>query len=135
MDAQPLVLLIEPHAAQHRHADLLEKAGFRSVSVLAQNLDVGRVLEQRPAVIAAELDGAANVTLDLAKRLRQDRHTRFIPVVIYGHELRPQDIENAARAGALWLQIEPGDGARLVAAVRGLVAASRDNDTASLKDG
>ena len=135
MDAQPLVLLIEPQAPQHRHADALAKAGFRPVSVLAENLDVGRVLEQRPAVIAAELDGSANVTLDLAKRLRQDRHTRYTPVVIYGHELRAQDIENAARAGALWLQIEPGDGARLVAAVRGLVAASRNNDTPPLNDG
>jgi hypothetical protein len=51
----------------------------------------------------------------------------LIPIVIYGHQLRPQDIEDAARVGALWLHIEPADGARLVAAVRGLFAASHQD--------
>jgi CheY-like chemotaxis protein len=124
MAEQPLVLLIEPQVARHRHAAALEKAGFRSASVLADHVDIDRVLDQRPAVIAAELDGSAAGTLELARRLRQNPRTRLIPLVIYGHDLRPQHIEDAARAGALWLQLEPSDGARLVAAVRGVVAAS-----------
>jgi hypothetical protein len=36
----------------------------------------------------------------------------------------PRDIEEAACAGALWLQLEPSDGARLVAAVKGLISAT-----------
>jgi CheY-like chemotaxis protein len=96
------------------------------VSVSTEKVDVARILEQGPAIVAAELDGSgAGRTLNLARRFRQDLRARPIPFIIYGHQLRPQDIEDAARAGALWLQIEPTDGARLAAAVRGLIAASR----------
>jgi CheY-like chemotaxis protein len=96
-------------------------------SVQTEEVEVARVLEQRPAVIAADHDSAGLVTtLDLARRLRQNQEARLIPFVIYGHHLHPQDIEDATRVGALCLQVEPTDGARLVAAVRGLLAASRN---------
>ena len=102
------------------------RAGYGLSSVAAEDMDIAHVLQQRPAVIAAELDHSGLVgTLNLAKRFRENTQGRLIPFIIYGHELRPQDIEDAARAGALWLQIEPTDGARLVAAVRGLIAATR----------
>lgn len=90
-----------------------------------EDLDIGRVIEQAPAVVAAELDGDACTTLGLARRFRQNPDARLIPFIIYGHELRPRDIEEAARAGALWLQMEATDGPRLIAALRGLIAASR----------
>ena len=123
-----LVLLIEPRGAQNeRHADYLTRAGYRVSSVATDHVDIDQVLQQRPAVVAAELDHSGLVgTLNLAKRFRENSQARPIPFIIYGHALRPQDIENAARAGALWLQLEPADGARLVAAVRGLIAASRE---------
>ncbi len=129
MPDQPLVLLVEPNGGQHQHTELLERAGFRVASVATEKIDVARLVEQGPAVVAAELDGSGSATtLNLARRFRQDQRARPIPFVIYGHHLRPQDIEDAARAGALWLQLEPTDGARLVAAVRGLIAAShKDN--------
>lgn len=43
------------------------------------------------------------------------------------HDARCQchDIETAVRVGALWLQLEPSDGARLLAAARGLISAAR----------
>lgn len=91
----------------------------------SENLDIGRVLEQAPAVVAAELKGDGSTTLSLARRFRQTPEARLIPFIIYGHELRARDIQEAARAGALWLQMETTDGARLIAAVRGLIAASR----------
>jgi CheY-like chemotaxis protein len=126
MAVQPLVLLIEHESGRHPHTELLAHAGFRVASVATEKVDVAGVLEQRPAVVAAELDGSGSATtLSLAKRFRQDPRARPIPFIIYGHHLRPQDIEDAARAGALWLQLEPTDGARLVAAVRGLIAASQ----------
>lgn len=126
MPDQPLVLLIEPADARYHHADALASAGFRSQRVAAADMDIARLQSLRPAVIAAERDGG--IPLELVKRLRQDPRTRLIPFIIYGHHLRPEDIENAARSGALWLQLEPNDGARLVAAVRGLIAASRHED-------
>ena len=128
MTPKPLVLLVEPTDARNQqHSESLARAGFRVSSVQTEEVEVARVLEQRPAVIAADLDSAGLVmTRDLARRLRQDREARLIPFVIYGHHLHPQDIEDAARAGALWLQLEPTDGSRLVAAARGLLAASRN---------
>ena len=128
MPPHPLVLLVEPTDARNRHhCESLTQAGFRVSSVQADAVEVARVLQQRPAVVAAELDGSGlKTTLSLAKRFRQNPEARLIPFIIYGHHLRPQDIEDAARAGALWLQLEPTDGARLVAAVRGLLAACRN---------
>jgi CheY-like chemotaxis protein len=126
MADRPLILLVEPQVAKHRHADELRNAGFRTLSVPVAEADVDCVVAHRPAVIAAELDGSAagGGTLEFARRLREQRETQLIPLVIYGHELSHQDIESTARVGALWLQLEPNDGARFVAAVRGLIAAS-----------
>jgi PleD family two-component response regulator len=124
-DTQPLVLLIEPKRARHQHQESVARAGFRVASLAADDVEIARIVEQCPAVVAAELDGSRSRTLNLARRFRQIPETRLIPFLIYGHKLPPRDIEDAARAGALWLQLEPTDGARLVAAVRGLVAASR----------
>jgi hypothetical protein len=49
---------------------------------------------------------------------------RSPPVIVYGYGLSAEEIEHAARAGALWLQLEPSDGTKLVAAIRGVLAAS-----------
>jgi len=126
-DTQSLVLLVVPRGVRNRHhAETLARAGYRVSSVAAETVTIGDVLQQRPAVIAAELEHSGlEGTLSLAKRFRENPQALLIPFIIYGHQLRPEDIEDAARAGALWLQIEPTDGARLVAAVRGLIAASR----------
>jgi len=135
-DTQSLVLLVEPRGVRNqRHAEFLAQAGYRVSSVAGEHIHIADVLQQRPAVIAAALDRSGLMgTLDLAKRFRENPQGRLIPFIIYGHELRPQDIESAARAGALWLQIEPTDGARLVAAVRGLIAASRNEQAHDLPE-
>lgn len=125
----PLVLLIEPKGAQHQHTAPLARAGFRVASMAVEEVDIARVLDQRPAIIAAELDGQSPTMLNLARRFRQNPQGRLIPFIIYGHQLGPWEIEEAARVGALWLQLQPADGARLVAAVRGLIAASQTDGT------
>jgi hypothetical protein len=129
MANQPLVLLVEPKGTRNpKHAGELMRAGFRVMSVASEDVDIVAVLEQGPAVVAAQLDGSgSSSTLNLARRFRQTPQARLIPFVIYGHELRPGDIEEAARIGALWVQVEPGDGARLVAVARGLIRASDDS--------
>ena len=127
MPEQSLVLLVEPRGAQKQgYAEALVRAGFRVSSIDADEVEIAQVLEHGPAVVAAELDGSTSATLNLARRFRQTPQARLIPFIIYGRQLEPPDIEGAARTGALWLQLEPGDGARLVAAVRGLIRASTD---------
>jgi hypothetical protein len=103
---------------------MMSKAGFRVVSVPAHRASVRYELDQQPSVVAAELGAAsAAQTWQFVRRFRQDGDARLIPCIVYGHGLKADDIETAARAGALWLQLEPSDGARLLAAARGLVAA------------
>jgi hypothetical protein len=62
--------------------------------------------------------------INLVHRLRTDARTRLIPFIIYGHHLRAGDIKDAARSGALWLNLERRDGDRFLAAVEGLIKAS-----------
>ena len=79
----------------------------------------------KPAIIAIELDGERSAgALELAPRLRADgARTMSIPVIVYGHRLSAADIERVATGGAMWLQLEPSDGPKLVAAIRGVLAA------------
>jgi hypothetical protein len=123
----PVVVLVEPSHPEHKHAELLTHAGFRVVRLPPHEINSGLLDEVKPAIIAAELDGSQQSdALDLASRLREDVRPRStsVPVIVYGHGLKPEDIERAARGGAMWLQLEPSDGLKLVAAIRGVLAAA-----------
>jgi CheY-like chemotaxis protein len=124
--SSPVVVLIEAEHGEHHHGEMLSRAGFGVVSIPTQKASVDLVLEHTPDIVAAELTPSHEAsTLEFVRRFRERPETRLVPFVVYGHSLRAQDIEAAARAGALWLQLEPSDGARLIAAARGLVAAAR----------
>ena len=121
----PIVLLVEPSGPKHQHAEVVTRAGFRVVRLPPEEVTPPQILDVGPAIIAVELDGAnAGDALDLAPRLRADARARSIPVIVYGHGLDASDIERAARGGAMWLQLEPSDGLKLVAAIRGVLTAS-----------
>jgi hypothetical protein len=123
----PLVLLAESDHAEHHHLEILTRAGFRVVRLPVDELTSTLIRDVKPAIIAVELDGSRQGdALDLAPRLRRDARPRAIPIpiIVYGHGLSPADIEAAATGGAMWLQLEPSDGAKLVAAIRGVLAAA-----------
>lgn len=123
----PVVLLVEPSNARHHHAELLERAGFRVERLPPQDLGERQMRDLEPATVAIELDdGRAADALDLVTRLRANASPRAVPVpvIVYGHALSASDIEHAARRGAMWLQLEPSDGTKLVAAIRGVLSAS-----------
>jgi len=123
----PLVLLAESAHAEHHHAEMLTRAGFRVVRLTVHEVTPALVRDVKPAIIAMEFDGSQpSDGLDLAPRLRADARPRAIPVpvIVYGHGLSAPDIQRAATGGAMWVQLEPSDGAKLVAAIRGVLAAS-----------
>jgi hypothetical protein len=123
----PVVLLVEPSHPNHQHAELLTRAGLRVVRLPPHEVNSRLLDEVKPAIIAAELDGSQQSdALDLASRLREAARPRSTPIpgIVYGHSLKPEDIEGAARGGAMWLQLEPSDGLKLVAAIRGVLAAA-----------
>jgi hypothetical protein len=127
----PLILLLKPKGAQQHHEGLLSDAGFRVVTS-AFPRDAGALLEYGPAVVAAELVAAhAPRTLDLARKFRELPLTEAIPFIIYGPHLRTYEIERTTRTGALWLHVEPRDGAKFVAAVRGVLAVAAPDRAAT----
>ena len=130
-NAPPLVLLVEPSDYQHNHAELLTRAGFRVVRLPTAEITAQLIQEVNPAIVAAELNGSGSSdALDLAPRLRRATSVSpprsyssalSVPVIVSGHSLSAPDIERAARGGAMWLQLEPSDGVKLVAAIRGVL--------------
>ena len=124
--SSPVAVLIELDGTQHQHGDALSRAGFRVVSIPTPDASVSHVLDHAPSVVAAELSPMhPEGTWEFIRQFRQHPQARLIPCIVYRHGLEPHDIETAARVGALWLQLEPSDGARLLAAARGLISAAR----------
>jgi hypothetical protein len=126
--AAQIVLLVEPSDPKHHHAELLRRAGFQVVTLPMAEITGDLLREVSPALVAIELDAArTSDVLGLNPRLRSELHRSIpVPVIVYGHGLNALDIEQAARGGAMWLQLEPSDGAKLIAAVRGVLAASKE---------
>lgn len=72
-------------------------------------------------------------TLELARHLQSNDRARAIPFVVYGAQLSAFHIESIARAGAMWLQIEPSQGTKMVGAIRRIVAAGARNAVQSTR--
>ena len=123
LGTSPLVLLIVPPDAHHQHTAILTAAGFRVVSQADNEATVQSVLDLIPKIIVAELSGnGADPMFGLVHRLKDDPRARDIPLIVYGIGLTADQIEQTAHAGAMWLQLEPCDGYKLLAAVRGVLS-------------
>jgi hypothetical protein len=96
----PVVVLVAQEGTQHQHADIMSKAGFRVVSIPVHEAKVRRVLDHAPSIVAAELSPADPAhRCELVRQFRRHPEARLIPCIVYGHRLRPADIETAARSG------------------------------------
>jgi hypothetical protein len=127
VSSAPLVLLAESAHADHHHDEMLTRAGFRVVTLPIREVTPTLIRDVKPAIVAIEFDGEQPTdALDLAPRLRANGRPRAIPipVIVYGFGLSAPDIERVATGGAMWLQLEPSDGVKLVAAIRGVLTAS-----------
>jgi hypothetical protein len=122
----PIVLLVEPSGPNHHHAEMLRGAGFEVVTLPMVEITEDLLRDVSPAIVAVELDSAhASDALGLNLRLLSElRQAVPVPIIVYGHGLSACDIERVARGGAMWLQLEPSDGAKLVGAIRGVLAAA-----------
>ena len=54
----PLVLLAESAHAEHHHAEMLTRAGFRVVRLTVHEVTPALVRDVKPAIIAMEFDGS-----------------------------------------------------------------------------
>lgn len=127
--AAPMILLVQAIETNKR-PEMLRLAGFR-VHGSCDITELGRdVLAIKPAMIAIELPASQSLDVfQCASDIRMQAHARDIPIIVYADRLRPDDIENAARARLLWVQIGAGDDLKLVAAIRGVLAGRAPADT------
>src|SRR5688572_23885375 len=117
-----LVLLLTPtQPHKHDHTAVLTKEGYRVQVHTHSEASVTEILRLDPAVVIAELgdEGRAGM-FELVQRLKEHKLTRHIPLIVYGVGLTAGEIESTARAGAMWLQLEPRDGYKLLGAIRGV---------------
>jgi hypothetical protein len=124
---QPIVLVIVPtiQSDAHDHTQTLTQAGFRVVPFTHEQASAPGVLRLGPRIIVAELaDGESRAMFDLLRLFKTHPLVRHIPVIVYGVALTAAEIETIARVGAMWLQLEPTDGFKLVGAVRGVLRAT-----------
>ena len=121
---QPLLLLVQARDAPDHHRAALTRAGFRVHDASDLTHLERDVLTIKPALIAIDLAvvTAADV-FQWVGRLHVYAEMPDIPVIIYADQSQPQDITNAARAHLLWVQIGAADDLKLVAAIRGVLAA------------
>lgn len=79
---------------------------------------------RKPDVIVATFDpDHRDDRLDLCRRICADSHTRDIPILLTSETIDVEDVRLATKAGALALAAHPLDGAKLVGAIRGVLAA------------
>ena len=121
----PVVLLIAPGDPHHDHTRILADAGFRIITQSRDDASVKDIIDLDPRIVIAELsDGAGtDAIFNLVRRLKAHHMARHIPLIVYGTGLTADQIETTAHAGAMWLQLEPRDGYKLLAAVRGVLRA------------
>ena len=111
-----------PHL--HDHTTVLANAGFKVLNHPYDEASIGDVIRLEPHIIVAELDnGASEGMFNFVRRLKADPIARDIPIIVYGVGLTADEIEKTAHAGAMWLQLEPKDGFKLLGAIRGVLRA------------
>ena len=125
--SQPVVLLVTPEkqARNHDHTTMLTKAGFNVVNHTHEEASVTEIVRLEPRIIIAELgEGGSEAMFELVRRVKAHQFGRHFPVIVYGVGLTADEIETTAHAGAMWLQLEPTDGYKLLGAVRGELRAA-----------
>jgi CheY-like chemotaxis protein len=81
-------------------------------------------LSEMPDVIVVGFDPSVrDDRFDLCKRLGADPRTRQVPILLTSAVVNQKDLERATSTGVLALVLESRDAAKLVSAIRGVVAA------------
>jgi CheY-like chemotaxis protein len=119
-----LLLLESDESARLTYTGALRDAGW-TVATATDSADAyAAVVEQTPDVIVVGFDD--NVRDDrfgLCKRLGANASTRHVPILLTSASIDQRDLELATSTGVLALVLESRDAAKLVSAVRGVVAA------------
>jgi CheY-like chemotaxis protein len=108
------------------YSEALRLAGLKVTEArdAAQALDA--VTTIHPTIIVAEFDSQTrDECLSLCRAMKADPHTTRIPIVLTTPDLSGDDVALATDPGVLVLTLMPSDGAKLAAAINGVLAAQR----------
>lgn len=119
-----LLLLESDESARMAFAGALREAGW-SVSIAPDPTSAyAAATTNVPDVIVIGFDEAIRADrFGLCKRLKADPRTRHVPILVTSAVVAQHDLELATATGVLVIVLESRDAAKLVSAVRGVVAA------------
>jgi two-component system, cell cycle response regulator DivK len=123
--ARPLVLVVEDDLSTRKlYVEMLTERGFDVREAHNGLQAVEKAGELLPAAIVTDLGLPGIDGFELCRRLHHDTRTRHIPVMaVTGRYVSPPDLARARREGCHAVLVKPLDAVRLVAELRGVLAA------------
>ena len=119
-----LLLFESDESARAAYARALRDAGCAVSTATDSAHAYTAALAEMPDVIVVGFDPSVREDrFGLCKRLGAEARTRHVPILLTSAVLNQGDLELATSTGVLALVLEPRDAAKLVSAVRGVVAA------------
>ena len=119
-----LLLLESDESARAAYTGALRDAGCTVSTAPDSAHAYTAALAEVPDVIVVGFDPSVREDrFGLCKRLGADARTRHVPILLTSAAVNQSDLELATSAGVLALAVESRDAAKLVSAVRGVVAA------------
>jgi len=119
-----LLLLESDESARAAYTGALRDAGCTVSTATDSAHAYTAALSEMPDVIVVGFDPSVrDDRFELCKRLGADARTRQVPILLTSAVVNQNDLELAISTGVLALVLESRDAAKLVSAVRGVVAA------------
>jgi two-component system phosphate regulon response regulator PhoB len=119
-----LLLLESDESARAAYTRGLRDAGCTVATATDSAHAYTAALSEMPDVIVVGFDPSVrDDRFELCKRLGADARTRQVPILLTSAVVSQNDLELATSTGVLALVLESRDTAKLVSAVRGVVAA------------
>jgi CheY-like chemotaxis protein len=119
-----LLLLESDESARMAYAGALREAGCTVTIAPDSTATYTAAMADVPDVIVIGVDDSVrDDRYGLCERLGADSRTRHVPILMTSAVVAQRDLERATSTGVLALVIESRDAAKLVSAVRGVVAA------------
>jgi CheY-like chemotaxis protein len=128
-----VVLLIEPKDdARAAHAGALRRAGFTVVAVADCTAGLNAVSERIPHIVVASFNPQVrDECVALCERLQGDPRTKAVPIVLTAETINTDELQGATEKTILGIAVGPHDEAKIIGAVRGVLAVSGERISAS----
>jgi len=108
------------------YSEALRLAGLTVTEARDVQQALDAVSTIQPTIIVAGFDSETrDDCLSLCRAMKADPHTTRIPIVLTTPDLSGDDVALATDPGVLVLTLMPSDGAKLAAAINGVLAAQR----------